>query len=376
MADKNTLQKHDQAITALADKMGVVEEFQTSTAEQLQQMRDQFSSENKDLKNSISELMEMMKLQAAGKQQLLEGGSSNKQQDLASKMVQHSCSTPSHYAIANDNLRIHDVDSTMRTQRPPPGINPHFDLNTRTTSNQMPELGLLTLPHSVQSGTPPFNPHSNPHSQIPPATPINVTLLPPYLHTTLNPYAPPLYIHNSQPTMASTNPSYHIPVSQPTIPPFYHPATQWNPSDQGFHRTINTNPTIKTPKFDFPRFNGQDPRGWLTKCEKYFQLIPTPDLRARVFCAALHMEGDADIWYRTIEEEKTNLLWPEFSRLVCQRFSKSGYENIVGQFNKLVQRGSVDEYINKFDELRNYVMLQEGFHRESYYIDNFISGLK
>lgn len=64
------------------------------------------------------------------------------------------------------------------------------------------------------------------------------------------------------------------------------------------------------------------------------------------------------------------------SRLVCQRFSKSGYKNIAGLFNKLIQKGSVDEYINKFDELRNYVMLQEGFHRESYYIDNFISGLK
>ncbi|KAL8092282.1 hypothetical protein AgCh_034538 [Apium graveolens] len=63
---------------------------------------------------------------------------------------------------------------------------------------------------------------------------------------------------------------------------------------------------------------------------------------------------------------------PKFSL----RFLKVGYENVVGQFNKLTQRGMVEDYITQFDELRNYVMAEEGFHRESYYIDNFISGLK
>lgn len=62
--------------------------------------------------------------------------------------------------------------------------------------------------------------------------------------------------------------------------------------------------------------------------------------------------------------------------MVCHRFAKTGYENLVGQFNKSTQKGRVDEYIFQFDELRNYVMMDEGFHRESYYVDNFISGLK
>ncbi|XP_074327173.1 uncharacterized protein LOC141665091 [Apium graveolens] len=127
---------------------------------------------------------------------------------------------------------------------------------------------------------------------------------------------------------------------------------------------------------DIPKFDGKDPRGWLNKCEKFFQLNPTTDLRARVLCAALHVENDADIWYITVERERVNLLWPEFCNLVCQRFSKVGYENVVGQFNKLTQKGKVEDYITQFDELRNYVMAEEGFHRESYYIDNFISGLK
>lgn len=73
------------------------------------------------------------------------------------------------------------------------------------------------------------------------------------------------------------------------------------------------------------------------------------------------MDGEADVRYRCVEREKYNLLWPEFVSLVCQRFAKSGYENLVGQFNKLTQKNRIDEYIYQFDELRNYVMVDEVF---------------
>lgn len=62
--------------------------------------------------------------------------------------------------------------------------------------------------------------------------------------------------------------------------------------------------------------------------------------------------------------------------MICNRFSTVGYENLVGQFNKLVQKGKVKEYNTQFDELRSYVMAQEGQQRESYYIDTFISGIR
>lgn len=78
---------------------------------------------------------------------------------------------------------------------------------------------------------------------------------------------------------------------------------------------------------------------------------------------------------RILEEEKPTILWPKFVSVVCNRFSKVGYENLVGQFNKLVQKGKVEDYISQFDELRSYVMVQEGHQSESYYIDTFITGL-
>lgn len=96
------------------------------------------------------------------------------------------------------------------------------------------------------------------------------------------------------------------------------------------------NTAYKPPKVDFPKFEGKDPRSWVSKCDKYFQLNPTLDARSKVICASLYLEGEADVWYRGLEEEKPNILWAEFVGLVCNRFSKTGYENVVGKFNKLV----------------------------------------
>lgn len=124
-----------------------------------------------------------------------------------------------------------------------------------------------------------------------------------------------------------------------------------------------SSPVYKLPKVDFPKFDGKDPRSWIRKCEKYFQLNPSLDARTRVICATLYLEGDVDVWFRSLEEEKPNFLWHEFTEMICNRFSKVGYENLVGQFNKLTQKGRVEEYITQFDELRSHVMSREGHHR-------------
>ena len=96
----------------------------------------------------------------------------------------------------------------------------------------------------------------------------------------------------------------------------------------------------------------------------------------KVIYAALYLEGDADIWFQTIQHEYSGLIWDQFVELLYHRFAKGGYENIIGQFNKLTQKGRVEEYIAQFDELRKYVATVDGKHHESYYVDSFLSGLK
>lgn len=65
--------------------------------------------------------------------------------------------------------------------------------------------------------------------------------------------------------------------------------------------------------------------------------------------AALHLDGEADTWYQSVQLEQQDILWVNFARLLCHRFTKGGYENLEGQFNKLTQRGNVDDYITEFE---------------------------
>ncbi|KAF9605237.1 hypothetical protein IFM89_014634 [Coptis chinensis] len=39
---------------------------------------------------------------------------------------------------------------------------------------------------------------------------------------------------------------------------------------------------IRTPKLDFPRFDGSNPRAWARKCTQFFQLYPMDDLKRLV----------------------------------------------------------------------------------------------
>lgn len=41
-----------------------------------------------------------------------------------------------------------------------------------------------------------------------------------------------------------------------------------------------------------------------------------------------------------------------------------------------MQRGKVDDYIRKFEKLKNCMLSQNRFYTEGYFIESFLSGLK
>ena len=48
---------------------------------------------------------------------------------------------------------------------------------------------------------------------------------------------------------------------------------------------------------DFPRFEGEDPVGWIRQCNKYFQMSAAPE-EYKVSLAQLYIIGEADVWLR------------------------------------------------------------------------------
>ncbi|KAL0429975.1 UNVERIFIED_CONTAM: hypothetical protein Sradi_0623500 [Sesamum radiatum] len=55
-------------------------------------------------------------------------------------------------------------------------------------------------------------------------------------------------------------------------------------------------------KLEFPKFNGDDPRGWIRKCQWYFQTVYTIPEDQKVSLASVHFEGKAELWFQGIAE--------------------------------------------------------------------------
>lgn len=105
-------------------------------------------------------------------------------------------------------------------------------------------------------------------------------------------------------------------------------------------------------------------------------LNPLMEPHTKVVYAALYLEGEADRWYQTVQEIHPYISWDNFVALLLQRFSTGSQENLIGQFNKLTQKGSVDDYIAEFEDLRGYMISRNRFHTEEFYLSSFLSGLR
>lgn len=98
----------------------------------------------------------------------------------------------------------------------------------------------------------------------------------------------------------------------------------------GLHHP-NFNPT---PKIEFPKFDGSDPKGWIIRAEQYFEFINIEEQK-KVKLAGLHFEGKASIWYRFYQSSRGNGNWKLFQTDLLSRFENPDNRDVQDQFNKL-----------------------------------------
>ncbi|OIT03430.1 hypothetical protein A4A49_57614, partial [Nicotiana attenuata] len=90
-------------------------------------------------------------------------------------------------------------------------------------------------------------------------------------------------------------------------------------------------------RFEFPYFDGvgSDPCSWLRRCERYFQ-------------------------YNQVR----------FVEAYNSKF------NLIGEFKKLEQKGTINEYLEKFEELKTWVLIRRPTIPEEFFLEFFVEGLK
>ncbi|KAK3145235.1 hypothetical protein QOZ80_4AG0325910 [Eleusine coracana subsp. coracana] len=129
------------------------------------------------------------------------------------------------------------------------------------------------------------------------------------------------------------------------------------------------------PKMHFPKFNGDNPKLWISRCEDYFEMyMVDPVVWIRV--AAMHFTDAAARWLQSVESRIRNMAWSEFCTLLLERFARDHHELLIRQLFHIKQTSTVAEYIERFTALIDQLHAYESRIDPLYYTMRFIDGLR
>jgi hypothetical protein len=126
---------------------------------------------------------------------------------------------------------------------------------------------------------------------------------------------------------------------------------------------------------NFPIFDGDSPKLWISRCEDYFDIY---DVLADdwIKVATMHFVDPAAKWLQSVSRCVKSCSWFEFCKMVLDRFGRNHHELLVRQLLTIRQSGSVLDYIDQFSSLVDQLNASEDTHDPLHYTMKFIDGLK
>lgn len=121
----------------------------------------------------------------------------------------------------------------------------------------------------------------------------------------------------------------------------------------------------------FPKFNGEDPTGWIYKAEQYFDFKGISSDQ-QVPLASFHLEGIALQWHRWLTKFRGPLTWHELTQAALLRFGPTDYDDPSESLTRLRQTTTVTAYQEAFERLSHRV---DGLP-EHFLIGCFVAGLR
>ncbi|CAO2189278.1 unnamed protein product [Urochloa humidicola] len=144
---------------------------------------------------------------------------------------------------------------------------------------------------------------------------------------------------------------------------------------KGFHNSSRSDPRdFKLPKLDFPKFNGDNPRVWREKCEKYFSVYRVP-VSLWVSFATINFRGNAELWMQSYEAQYSIDSWPDLCIVVEEKFGRDLYQNNMRDLLAIKQTSDVLEYAERFEQAKHKVLLHNKDMGEVFFVQKFLDGL-
>jgi len=133
--------------------------------------------------------------------------------------------------------------------------------------------------------------------------------------------------------------------------------------------------TGKIPKLNFPAFDGDNPKLWISRAQDYFELCPV-ESSAWIKVATVHFTHSAGRWLPSVQNQLKTCSWSQFCQLVLGRFGHDQHALLVRQLLSIRQTATVLEYVEQFSGLVDQLAAYEGAPDPLHYTMCFIDGLR
>ena len=128
-------------------------------------------------------------------------------------------------------------------------------------------------------------------------------------------------------------------------------------------------------KFNFPTYDGDTTKLWITQAEDYFDMYGVPSY-LWVKVAGMHFNGAAKRWIQSLDRPSHQIPWTEFCSLLLERFARNQHGTLIRQMFHISQTTTVVDYVDRFstliDQLKAYTKNPD-MHT---YITRFVDGLR
>ncbi|XP_048323214.2 uncharacterized protein LOC107404744 [Ziziphus jujuba] len=151
----------------------------------------------------------------------------------------------------------------------------------------------------------------------------------------------------------------------------FQPSQDINPFSLRESSNTANEPNHHQLKLFFPKFDGEDPQGWVYKAEQYFEFQGVP-ANQQVTLASFHLEGLALQWHRWFMKFRGPISWKEFTKAILLRFGPTEFEDPSEALTRLRQTTTVEAYQQNFEKLSHRIDRLP----ESFLIGCFIAGLR
>lgn len=126
---------------------------------------------------------------------------------------------------------------------------------------------------------------------------------------------------------------------------------------------------------DCPGFTGEGPLEWRLKCESYFRVCRV-DKEMWIDTAVVYFTGEAALWLQRTNAHLMAKSWEDFVVSVCNKFGRREFEQLLRQFSRLRQTGTVAEYTIQFNAVMNSLVAHHRSWDPLYFVTHFVDGLR